>query len=159
MKELLPLYTERLMIVDTSIDDIDLILKMDKQDSTQKYLGGIKNKSREERLEFLSNKKNSLTVLLDNTRIGFIGLKITDDKAEISYIFDSDYTGNGYCSEVIKLLIDISFNKLNLNKLYAYSKSENIASIKVLTKNGFIEKDSNNNEFIYYELERGSLWK
>lgn len=157
MKELLPLYTERLMIVDTSIDDIDLILKMDKQDSTQKYLGGIKNKSREERLEFLSNKKNSLTVLLDNIRIGFIGLKITDDKAEISYIFDSDYTGNGYCSEVIKLLIDISFNKLNLNKLYAYSKSENIASIKVLTKNGFIEKDSNNKEFIYYELERGSL--
>ena len=157
MKELLPLYTERLMIVDTSIDDIDLILKMDKQESTQKYLGGIKNKSREERLEFLSNKKNSLTVLLDNVRIGFIGLKITDDKAEISYIFDSDYTGNGYCSEVIKLLIDISFNKLNLNKLYAYSKNENIASIKVLTKNGFIEKDSNNEEFIYYELERGSL--
>lgn len=157
MKELLPLYTDRLMIVDTSIDDIDLILKMDKQESTQKYLGGIKNKSREERLEFLSNKKNSLTVLLDNVRIGFIGLKITDDKAEISYIFDSDYTGNGYCSEVIKLLIDISFNKLNLNKLYAYSKSENIASIKVLTKNGFIEKDSNNEEFIYYELERGSL--
>lgn len=159
MKELLPLYTDRLMIVDTSIDDIDLILKMDKQESTQKYLGGIKNKSREERLEFLSNKKNSLTVLLDNVRIGFIGLKITDDKAEISYIFDSDYTGNGYCSEVIKLLIDISFNKLNLNKLYAYSKNENIASIKVLTKNGFIEKDSNNKEFIYYELERGSLWK
>ena len=157
MKELLPLYTDRLMIVDTSIDDIDLILKMDKQESTQKYLGGIKNKSREERLEFLSNKKNSLTVLLDNVRIGFIGLKITDDKAEISYIFDSDYTGNGYCSEVIKLLIDISFNKLNLNKLYAYSKNENIASIKVLTKNGFIEKDSNNEEFIYYELERGSL--
>lgn len=156
MKDLLPLYTERLTIVETSVDDIDLILKMDKQDSTQKYLGGIKNKSREERLEFLSNKKNSLTVLLDNTRIGFIGLKITDDKAEISYIFDSDYTGNGYCSEVIKLLIDISFNKLNLNKVYAYTKDANIASIKILTKNGFIKKDSSD-EFIYYELERGSL--
>ena len=156
MKELLPIYTERLKIVETSIDDIDLILKMDKQDSTQKYLGGIKNKSREERLEFLSRKKNSLTVLLDNIRIGFVGLKINEDKAEISYIFDSDYTGEGYCSEVVKVLVDISFNKLNLTKLYAYTKEDNIASIKVLTKNGFIKKDSNE-DFIYYELERGSL--
>ena len=157
MKELLPIYTERLKIVETSIDDIDLILKMDKQESTQKYLGGIKDKSREERIEFLKNKKNSLTVLLDDIRIGFVGLKIDNNIAEISYIFDSDYVGNGYCSEVVKTLIDIAFNKLNLEKLYAYSKEENIASIKVLTKNGFVNKDSNNKEFIYYEMERGSL--
>ena len=157
MKELLPIYTERLKIVETSIDDIDLILKMDKQESTQKYLGGIKDRSREERIEFLKNKKNSLTVLLDDIRIGFVGLKIDNNIAEISYIFDSDYVGNGYCSEVVKTLIDIAFNKLNLEKLYAYSKEENIASIKVLTKNGFVNKDSNNKEFIYYEMERGSL--
>ena len=157
MKELLPIYTERLKIIETSIDDIDLILKMDKQEVTQKYLGGIKDKSREERIEFLKNKKNSLTVLLDDIRIGFVGLKIDNNIAEISYIFDSDYVGNGYCSEVVKTLIDIAFNKLNLEKLYAYSKEENIASIKVLTKNGFVNKDSNNKEFIYYEMERGSL--
>ena len=157
MKELLPIYTERLKIIETSVDDIDLILKMDKQESTQLFLGGIKNKSREERLDFLSRKKNSLTVLLDNERIGFVGLKVNEDKAEISYIFDSDYTGKGYCSEVVKVLIDIAFNKINLNKVYAYTKNENISSIKVLTKNGFVKKDSNDKEFIYYELERGSL--
>ena len=157
MKELLPIHTERLSLIETSVDDIDLILKMDKQEDTQLFLGGVKNKSREERLEFLSNKKNSLTVLLGDIRIGFVGLKINEDKAEISYIFDSDYTGDGYCSEVVKTLVDIAFNKLNLNKVYAYTKEENIASIKVLTKNGFIKKDSNNEDFIYYELERGSL--
>lgn len=157
MKELLPIHTERLSLIETSVHDIDLILKMDKQEDTQLFLGGVKNKSREERLEFLSKKKNSLTVLLGDIRIGFIGLKIDNDKAEISYIFDSDYTGEGYCSEVIKVLVDIAFNKLNLNKLYAYSKEDNVASIKVLTKNGFIKKDSNNEDFIYYELERGSL--
>ncbi len=157
MKELLPIYTERLKIIETSVEDIDLILKMDKQEVAQKYLGGIKDKSRDERLVFLSKKKNSLTVLLDDIRIGFIGLKIIDDKAEISYIFDSDYTGKGYCSEVVKELVNIAFNKLNLNKLYAYSNEDNVASIKVLTKNGFIKKDSNNKEFIYYEMERGSL--
>jgi RimJ/RimL family protein N-acetyltransferase len=157
MKELLPIYTERLKIIETSVDDIDLILKMDKQEDTQLFLGGIKNKSREERLDFLSRKKNSLTVLLDDVRIGFVGLKINEDKAEISYIFDSEYTGVGYCSEVVKVLVDIAFNKLNLNKVYADTKVGNIASIKVLTKNGFVEKESNDSDFIYYEIERGSL--
>ena len=157
MKELLPIYTKRLKLIETSVDDIDLILKMDKQEETQLFLGGIKNKSREERLDFLSRKKNSLTVLLDNKRIGFVGLKVNEDKAEVSYIFDSDYTGNGYCSEVVKKLIDVAFNKLNVNKLYAYTKEDNVSSIKVLTKNGFIKKDNENEEFIYYELERGSL--
>jgi hypothetical protein len=28
-----------------------------------------------------------------------------------------------------------------------------------LTKNGFIHKDSDCKDFIYYEIERGSLWK
>lgn len=157
MKELLPIYTERLMVIETSKDDIDLILKMDKQEVTQRYLGGVKNKSREERLEFLSRKKNSLTVLYNDNRIGFVGLKINEDIAEISYIFDYDYVGRGYCSEVVKVLVDIAFNKLNLNKVYAYTKNENIASIKVLTKNGFIKKDSNDEDFIYYEIERGML--
>ena len=156
MKEILPIYTERLKLIETSIDDIDLILKMDKQESTQKYLGGIKNKTREERIEFLSKKKDSITVMFNDIRIGFIGFKINADQAEISYIFDSDYTGEGYCSEVVKELVDIAFKKFNLNKVYAYTKEENIASIKVLTKNGFVKKDIND-EFIYYERERGSL--
>ena len=30
----------------TTIDDVDLLLKMDKQKETQMYLGGVKNKSR-----------------------------------------------------------------------------------------------------------------
>ena len=157
MKELLPIYTERLKMIETSADDINLILKMDKQEDTQRFLGGIKNKSREEILEFLSKKKNSFTILCNEERIGFVGLKVDGEKAEISYIFDSDYVGNGYCSEVVKELVNIAFDKLNLKKIYAYTKEENIASIKVLTKNGFINKDSDNKDFIYYELERGNL--
>ena len=102
-------------MIETSIDDIDLILKMDKQNSTQKYL------YLPERLEFLGKKKNSLTVLLNDVRIGFVGLKINNKEAEISYIFDSDYTGEGYCSEIVKVLVDIAFNKLKLNEIYTYS--------------------------------------
>ena len=59
----LPIETDRLIINKTTIEDIDLILKLDKQEVTQKFLGGIKNKTREERIEFLK-KKDSLTVSL-----------------------------------------------------------------------------------------------
>ena len=151
----LPIHTDRLILKQTSRDDVDLILKMDKQESTQKFLGGIKNKSRDERIEFLDRKHNngnSLTVMLDNVSIGFVGLKVTDNIGEVSYIFDSDYTGNGYASECVSKLIEIGFNKLYLDKIIAESKEDNIASRKVLLKNGFIEKDKNE-EFIIYELK------
>ena len=46
---LLPIKTDRLIIRKTSINDINLIMKMDKQEITQMFLGGIKNKTREER--------------------------------------------------------------------------------------------------------------
>ena len=50
---LLPLKTKRLVIRPTLIEDVDLISKMDKQEITQAFLGGIKNKTKEERITFL----------------------------------------------------------------------------------------------------------
>ena len=107
--------TDRLIINKTTIDDIDLILKLDKQEVTQSFLGGIKNKTREERIEFLK-KKDSLTVSLkDNTKIGFIGLDIKDDNSgELSYIFDYDYSNKGYCTEACRRIIEIC-NDLGLD--------------------------------------------
>ena len=44
--DLLPIETERLIIKNTTIEDVDLLLKMDKQEETQKYLGGIKKQNK-----------------------------------------------------------------------------------------------------------------
>lgn len=137
----IPVKTERLVIRKTLLKDVDLLLKMDKQEITQKYLGGIKNKTRKERLEFLRKDKNSsntlsLTILLDKP-IGFIRLKFYDDRLSLSYIFDSDYINNGYCTEAVKKIIDICFNELNINSIIADTKEENLKSINVLNKLGF----------------------
>ena len=154
--ELLPIVTDRLVLMQTSRDYIDLILKMDKQEDTQLFLGGIKVKSREERLEFLDKKNkngNSLTVFFDNVPIGFVGLKVTDNSGEISYIFDNDYTGNGYATECVSKLVDVGFNELNLDYLYAYSKEDNVASRTVLLKANFKFKEYRD-EFMYFERKR-----
>lgn len=137
---LLPLETERLLIRKTSLEDVDMLLKMDKQEMTQKYLGGIKDKTKEERITFLKKKVGMLTVCLkDNTPIGFTGLNINENEntATIGYIYDNDYWNNGYCTEACNRLLDIGFNKLNLNKITADTIEGNISSIKVLEKLGF----------------------
>ncbi len=146
--DLLPLKTERLIIRQVSTNDVDLMLKMDKQEVTQKFLGGIKNKTREERIAFLEKKASrfneghagQLTVCLsDGTPIGFTGLSIheNDSNAEISYLFDSDYTGKGYCTESSKELIRVGFDELKLHKIYGDTIEGNISSIKVFEKLGF----------------------
>lgn len=166
--DLLPIETERLLIDKTTTKDINLILKMDKQEATQKFLGGIKSKTKEERLEFLKRKEDkfnqgiasSLTIQLkeDNSKIAFVGLKIDEENnfAEISYIFDKDYTKKGYCREAVLKLLDISFKELKLDKVIADTVEDNISSRKVLEKFNFkvvSEKIDNNIKFINYELQ------
>ena len=99
---MLPLEIERLIIRIVSTDDVDMILKMDKQEKTQFFLGGVKNKTKEERIAFLEKKASKfdegyagqLTVCLkDGTPIGITELNIDENNniAEISYLYDYDY--------------------------------------------------------------------
>ena len=145
---LLPLETERLIIRKTSLEDIDLLLKMDKQEATQKYLGGMKNKTREERIAFLEKKiskfdkglAGQLTICLkDGTPIGFIGLSIDEEKefGKIGYLLDSDYWNQGYCTEACKKLLEIGFDILHLKSITADTVEGNNSSKRVLEKLGF----------------------
>ncbi len=137
--------TERLIIKPTTINDVDLLLKMDKQEITQKYLGGVKDKTREERIEFLKKKTNSYTVYLkDNTPIGFIGINKNN---ELGYIFDYDYCNKGYCTEACMELLKSS----NCKEVYANTKIDNDSSKRVLEKLGF-ERIKEDNKFLYYEV-------
>ena len=171
---LLPLYTERLIIRPTSINDVDLMLKMDKQEVTQRFLGGVKNKTREERIQFLEKKENKfkdgyasqLTVCLkDGTPIGFTGLSIREDSntAEISYLYDADYTGNGYATEACRKLLDVGFNVLKLQKIFGDIVDGNIASMRIMEKlnfkhegtrkdEAFLSKENEYRDFLDYGL-------
>lgn len=170
----LPLKTKRLIVEKISLDDVDLLLKMDKQVITQIYLGGIKDKTKQERIKFIENKINknelgkslSLTVFLkDKTQIGFLDLKLEKEMIEISYIFDYDYCNKGYCTEVCNEIIDVIFNNTNIKKIKANTIDCNIGSKKVLEKLNFKLKNIRENsvyvetlkiyrKFYDYELEK-----
>ena len=156
--EIQPIKTDRLIIRKTSAYDVDLLLKMDCQEITQKYLGGIKHKSREERITFLETRDSSYTICLkDGTAIGFVEIKNSAEKgtASLSYIFDHDYWNKGYCTESCKELIDIYFRNKEIRHICADTISENIGSKRVLEKLGFDligSKNKGENNFLEYKL-------
>lgn len=53
--------------------------------------------------------------------------------AEIGYWIGEPYWGKGYATEVVKLLLNVAFEELNLSRVYAYIS----ASMRVLEKSGF----------------------
>jgi len=58
-------------------------------------------------------------------------------QAELSFWLRSQCWGQGYMSEAIQEVLHYGFEKLNLNRYYAYHMLRNPASGRVLEKNGF----------------------
>ena len=55
----------------------------------------------------------------------------------IYYQVLNEHRNKGYATEAVKLICDYCFRKIKIHRIYAYITPGNIASIKVLEKNGF----------------------
>jgi len=90
--------------------------------------------------------------------IGFLfiyGLNESSSSSEvrIGYIISEKYWGQGLASELIALVIKTLKSDITVSVLLGGVASENIASIKVLTKNGFVYRESENGtDFYAYEF-------
>lgn len=159
---LLPIKTKRLVIRTTIREDVELLIKMDKDAHVQKFLGGVKNIEYFERVKFIEKKvrKNEqgcigmLTVVLESTGelIGFLNFNIDEiaNNAELSYIFDSQFWNKGYCTEACEKIIKIGFDYLDLHRVYADTISGNLSSIRVLEKLG-MKKEGKRREHVFVE--------
>ena len=58
-------------------------------------------------------------------------------RAEVGYILDRRYWGQGYMSEVMACVLDHAFNVLKLHRLEADTDPDNTASLDILEKFGF----------------------
>jgi ribosomal-protein-alanine N-acetyltransferase len=69
--------------------------------------------------------------------LGWCGLKLHPDKStDVGYRFYKRCWGKGYASESAKACIDYGFSILNLQRIVAHARKENIASLRVLEKCG-----------------------
>jgi RimJ/RimL family protein N-acetyltransferase len=71
--------------------------------------------------------------------IGDGGLEIRSERfrqGEISYIVHPNYWGQGYATEIARMLLRFGFENLNLHRIMATCDPRNVASVRVLEKAG-----------------------
>lgn len=81
--------------------------------------------------------------------VGFKGVPDADGSVEIDYGINSIYQGRGYMTEGVGALVDWAFTHPGCRQVTAFTLPGNIASRKVLVKNGFIEIGSKGEEIEY----------
>lgn len=73
----------------------------------------------------------------ESVNIGYVQVCPLGGKFEIGYHIAQSYTGNGYATEAVKVFLPVIMDRLQIDKIYGIVLEENIASHKVLEKNGF----------------------
>lgn len=74
--------------------------------------------------------------------IGTCDLRVNEEEksAELAYAINKKYWGNGYAPEAAKRLLELAFNDLKIERLWAKFSSQNPASGRVMEKIG-MEKE------------------
>jgi len=89
----------------------------------------------------------------DNSFMGGIGLTLESEhnRAEIGYWIAEPFWNKGFTSEAVKALLKFGFEHLQLNKIVAAYISTNIASGKIMIKNGMTKEG----EFKNHDIKNG----
>ena len=102
-------------------------------------------------------------IVYDGKPIGSISVEKKDDDAEIGYMLLNEYSNKGIGTEVVRQVCSIAFKILSLEQITANVFQPNIASIRVLLKNGFkykgtipnaVIKDGNVSDLLIYVLTK-----
>ena len=102
--------------------------------------------------------------------IGYTRLTAEGDqrRAELAYWLGQSYWGKGYITEAAGRLVRFGFERLNLNRVFAFSFAENIASQRVMEKLGMtyegtwrrdVMKNGQFKDVAFYGLLRGDYLK
>jgi len=142
------LYSDRLVLREFTRDDFDGVHKYANDPEVVKFMSWGPN-TRTETRRFIEKTIQSqvvkprtsyeLAIELDHELIGGCGLTIhslSDKRAEIGYCVRRIDWGKGVGTEVASELIRFGFNTLKMHRIEAKCDPENIASYKIMEKNG-----------------------
>jgi len=131
-------------------EDAEELYKIYSNKEAMKYRGSKAMESIEDARLFVRNQKmqeedtftirKGIEIKEGKQLIGTVMCRFFEAReweCEIGYSIGQEYWGQGLGKEVVKLLVEVIESKEEVGKIVAWSKKENIASIKVLEKNGF----------------------
>ncbi len=161
------LETERLLLRRVSKDDLNEILELRGNPETMKFIPRPIVKTEEDALDHFKIidekiEKNeginwAITVKGNPKLIGIIGhyrIQPENHRCEIGYMILPQYNGQGIVTEAIKAVLEYGFEDMNMHSIEAVIDPDNIASERVLQKNGFV-KEAHILENEYYD---GKFW-
>jgi ribosomal-protein-alanine N-acetyltransferase len=137
--------TQRCKILRLTNDDYEDVIKLYINHLVRKYLGGAIHD------EVILQRKFEETIgqskdyyywvirsITDNEFMGLVSLDNYHDgvNTEVSYQFLPHWWGKGIAEEVIRTIINFSFDDLALNKIVAETQTANIKSCRLLERLG-----------------------
>lgn len=163
--------TKRLIIRKFTIEDYDNNFLLTGNAEVMRYIRPVKNKEEsdlffnETVLDAPPHPFRGRWAVDEKESKQFIGsfaiIAIPDDEAktQMGYTFLPDYWGKGYASELVARGLVYFNEKIPLQEIYGVTEKNNIASQRVLLKNGFIpfgkkmDGEIELNVFIYQKKE------
>ena len=155
------LETERLLLRRVDNNDYKEVLALRSNPETMKYIPRPLLKNEEEAFAHIAMIENkiinkeginwAITIKDDPSLIGIIGhyrIQLENYRAEIGYMILPEFNGQGIVTEAVKEVVKYGFDIMKLHSIEAVIDPDNIASAKVLEKNGFVkEAHFKENEF------------
>lgn len=147
------LQTPRLKLRLLNEDDAPMILSLLNQPSFLKNIGDKKVRNLKDATDYINNGPLKLYQeagycmyccerLIDGKTIGLSGLIKRDGivHVEVGFSFLEQFQRQGYGSESLQAVIEHAQSTLQLNELNAITNPDNLASINLLAKHGFINQ-------------------
>jgi len=163
---MIKLFTERLVIRDLTIDDLENHHTLISDNIVMEYLQDIKTNNIQESKENLLKAINDISskdrkyyfFVMENKDtkefIGEIGYTVMENTpfgkmVHLGYFIMEKYWNKGYTTEALKRVLEYSFEENNVYRISTGCVKENISSEKVMQKNGFI-KEAEYKEYIFH---------
>jgi len=156
------LETQRLRLHKIGMQDQNEFLHLRSSRIVMKYIDRPLAKTKHDILQLIemmvelidTNQGLTWTISLpeDPKMIGTVHLwKISREnhRAEIGYLLHPDFQGRGLMTECLKAVISYGFNELKLHSIEANVNPNNLASIRVLEKCGFVREGYYKENYFY----------
>ena len=148
------LESERCILREITMDDVDALYDIRSDDLVSKYLGDPPMRHRDQAVASVEATMQSFqsgdgslkwgVAMHDNNRlIGTVSvwhIRKQHYRAELGYMLARDYWGKGIIPEVCTTVLDYAFGTMNLHSMDANIDPRNDASRRVLEKLGFVQE-------------------
>ena len=159
-----PINTQRLLLRKFTNKDVDKIYLMSLEEGMKEFIPDQVYGNEEEAkqvveylmLQYLEAPSPNKTpfvlaiVLKDsNELIGHVGLSPYDNIVEIGYAIEDKHQGKGFATEAVIAMSEWTLKELKLSSVWGIVDRNNIGSIKVLEKAGYIFQGEIKNKLRY----------